>query len=117
MEDLTAAIEALQRARETKSAELDAICQALAALGVRPARETPVRTHAEFEHLGIVAATKRYLSEEGAPRTTREIANALDARGVRTKSKNFAATVYATLDKADEFERNDGKWELRAAIA
>ena len=113
MEDLAEAIEALQRARETKLAELKAIERALEALGVTTGSGPP-DAEAEFEHLGIVSATKRYLSEEDGPRTTREIANALQTRGLKTKSKNFVATVYATLDKASNIRRtNDGRWELR----
>jgi hypothetical protein len=111
VEGLKAAIEALQRARETKLAELQAIERALEALGMPPVNRKPDRSGAEFEDLGIVTATKRYLSEVG-PRTTREIAKALEARGVRTKSKNFVATVYATLANATSFRRTDEKWEL-----
>ena len=111
MEDLKAAIEALQRARDTKLAELQAIERALEALGMPPVSRTPGRSGAEFEDLGIVSATKRYLSEVG-PRDTREIAETLQVRGVKTKSKNFVATVYATLTNSTSFRRTDGKWEL-----
>jgi hypothetical protein len=113
MEDVQAAIEALQRARETKLAELDAIDRALAALGAPVSGSVERQVGRDFEHLGIVEATKRYLSEKGEPRTTREIAEALLARGVQTKSKKYVATVYATLDNAKkDFRRKDGKWEL-----
>ena len=67
----------------------------------------------DFEDLGITAAARRYLREEREPRTTREIANALIDRGLKTTSKNWIATVYATLRNGKMFERTkDGKWEL-----
>jgi hypothetical protein len=114
MEDLKAAIEALQRARETKHAELMAIEQALEALsapieGGRPLRQTTK----DFEDLGITAAARRYLREKREPRTTRESADALVAGGLKTNSKNWIATVYATLRNGRMFKRtNDDKWEL-----
>jgi hypothetical protein len=113
MEDLQAAIEALQRARESKLAELRAIEQALESLGA-PIQGVQGRTATkDFEDLGIIAATKRYLKEQGAPRTTREIADALVERGAKSRSKNPIATVYATLHNSMAFKRTeDGAWML-----
>jgi hypothetical protein len=110
MEDLQAAIEALQRARESKLAELRAIEQALESLGAPIQGRTATK---DFEDLGIIAATKRYLKEQGVPRTTREIADVLAERGAKTRSKNPIATVYATLHNSTAFRRTeDGAWML-----
>jgi hypothetical protein len=116
MEDLQAAIEALQRAREAKAAELQAIDHALEALrgsassGPKPVEDR--QTIKKFKHMGIVAAARRYLAEQGEPRTTREIADALTDGGVETHSKNYIATVYATLNNTAHFERKGGQWHL-----
>jgi hypothetical protein len=121
LEDLKTAVEALQRAREAKLAELQAIDQALAALGVGTQDRTlPELGNKDFEDLGITAATKRYLRQVGEPRTTREIADALDKRGVKTRSKknHYIATVYATLRNSKAFKRTQDKekWELREPL-
>jgi hypothetical protein len=117
MEDINTAIEALQRAREAKLAELRTIDQALAALEALGG--SPNRPGAnDFDDLGITAAAKRYLKEVGEPRTTREIADALLGRGVKTRSKNHIATVYATLHNSATFKRtNDGTWALAEPAA
>jgi hypothetical protein len=114
MEEIRAAVEALQRAREAKLAELRAIDQALAALGATASSNQHRRGSQDFEDLGITAAARRYLKEVGEPRTTREIADALGERGVKTRSKNYIATVYATLHNSAAFKRtSDGTWELQ----
>jgi hypothetical protein len=114
MEDLKAAIDALQRAREAKLAELRAIDQALVALGVPAVSGLLSRPRSkQFEDLGITIAAKRYLAEVGEPRTTREIADALRERGVRTKSQKYIPTVYATLHNSSAFKRTeDNRWAL-----
>jgi hypothetical protein len=113
MDTVKAAIEALQRARETKLQELQAIEQALGALGVLPGGAQPLKGRQDFADLGITTATKRYLGEVGKARTTREIADALRERGVRTRSKKYLASVYATLHNSPAFERTeDGRWQL-----
>ncbi len=61
--------------------------------------------------MGLGEAAKEIVKEIG-PRGTREIAHALLARGVRTNSKNFVATVYTTLKSSPDFIRNGGTWEL-----
>jgi hypothetical protein len=111
--DLNTAIEALQRARDAKLTELHAIEQALEALRAPMEGRFPLdqRTK-DFEDLGITAAARRYLREQRAPRTTREIANALIAGGLKTNSKNWIATVYATLRNGKMFKRTKDKWEL-----
>ena len=118
MEELHTAIEALNRAREAKLAELQSIEQALAVLGVSLAGGPKGRPATrDFEDLGITTATKRYLAEVREPRSTRDIADALRDRGVQTRSKNYIATVYATLRNSSAFQRTkDGTWELRKAV-
>lgn len=115
MEELKAAIEALERARHAKLAELQAIEQALEALRAPKEGRSQLRPRIrDFEDLGITAAARRYLREEREPRTTREIANALVAGGLKTTSKNWIATVYATLRNGRMFRRtSDDKWELK----
>ena len=67
----------------------------------------------EFEDLGVTGAAKRFLREMGEPQDTRSIADALLNRGLRTNSKNFIATVYATLNNGRMFKRTkDGRWKL-----
>ena len=114
MEELDRAIEALRRAREAKLAELQAIEQALEALKAPIESGRPLRERTkDFEDLGVTAAARRYLREEREPRTTREIADALIAGGLKTNSKNFIATVYATLNNGTMFKRTtDGRWGL-----
>ena len=122
MEELQAAIEALKRARDAKRAELESIEQALEkleTLGTRGDGGTPRGQSAkDFEDLGITAAAKRYLRQENRPRTTREILEALEARGLKTRSKNRIATVYATLHNSKAFKRDDdGGWVLTESMA
>ena len=116
MEELQTAIEALERARDAKLAELRAIEQALEALRAPREGGSQLRPRIkDFEDLGITAAARRYLREEREPRTTRQIADALIARGLKTTSKNWIATMYATLRNSSAFERTkDEKWGLRA---
>jgi hypothetical protein len=118
VKDLKAAIEALQRARKAKQEELRAIEQALQSLGVSVTGATQgVNVRQDFRDLGIIAATKRYLREAGEARTTREIADALRDRGVKTQSKKYLATVYATLHNSTAFKRtDDDRWELTSPM-
>jgi hypothetical protein len=119
MEPLQEAIEALQRARNAKLAEVRAIDQALAALGAPMTSETQGRMgNRDFEDMGITTATKRFLAQVGGPRTTREIADALRERGVKTRSKKYTASVYATLHNSSAFKRTeDNRWELADSSA
>ena len=114
MDTVKTAIDALVHARQTKLQELQAIEQALQSLGVNVARGPhPLKGRKDFEDLGITIATKRYLGEVGEPRTTREIADALREGGVKTRSKKYIASVYATLHNSRAFKRTeDGRWRL-----
>ena len=49
-------------------------------------------------------------------RVPRDIADAIRDRGVRTLSRNYTATVYATLANAkSKFVRREGLWCLKSA--
>lgn len=71
----------------------------------------------DYAGLGITEAAKRWLLEVGAERTTNEIAEAILARGLITKSKNFIPAVYATLRNSKEFVRKADKWDLKKRLA
>ena len=109
---LSEAIRALERAREAKLSELRAIEEAIAKLTGDGGGQPPGR---EYAGLGIVESARRYLREIGQPRSTRDIVDALLARGWASKSRNQIATVYATLANAKSvFERTpEGTWALR----
>lgn len=111
MTEIDLAISSLQRAIEARRTELTGMEQALAMMqGSTGHTATPHTT--EYEGLGITEATKRYLTEMGSPRETRDIADAIRQRGLTTQSRNFVATVYATLSNSSSFTRKDGLWTL-----
>lgn len=67
----------------------------------------------DYQDLGVTAAAKKFLRETGEPQDTRAIADALLSRGLRTHSRNFVATVYATLNNGKMFKRTkDNRWQL-----
>ena len=114
MEAVKNAIEELEKQKQAKLLEIEAIDKVLtelsnAILVISPS-ELP-RTR-EYADLGIVEATVRWLKEVGEPRNTREIADALLSRGLTTKSGNFIATLYATLANSKKLVRNEGLWSL-----
>lgn len=67
----------------------------------------------DYAGLGIVEAAKRWLTEVGKSMPTGDIARELLARGVKTKSKRYVPTVYATLAKSEDFVRDGDVWDLR----
>lgn len=68
----------------------------------------------DMKHLGIVDGTQRLFEERrGAALATRDIADALKARGVQTKAKNWTPTVYATLANSPLFARQGDKWVMK----
>jgi uncharacterized membrane-anchored protein len=110
----------LEAAREEAAKEVSAAMAKLAQID-RALNElkTPVLAttagmrRQDFISLGITEAAKRFLLESG-PKTTKEIAGELLARGVRTKSKRYVPTVYATLKNASAvFERKGSQWALK----
>jgi len=109
-----AAIEMLEQALAQKENEVLALRQALAVLkgdSINAIAIAGLPRTRDFEHFGIVEATGKLLAEIG-PADTRNIADKLQDRGIRTRSKNFVATVYATLDNSPQFKRKNGLWEL-----
>ncbi len=72
-------------------------------------------THTKpYEGLGIADAAIRFIREKGSPQGTRAIADALLARGLTTKSNNYTATVYSTLDNSKRLTRTpDGLWDVK----
>lgn len=79
--------------------------------------EGPLPSAQDFRGLGIVDAAKRFISEAGEGKSTKEIADELLKRGMETSSKKWTATVYATLDNSPELVRTGtgrkGKWTLK----
>lgn len=112
MEDqLHTAIIALESAIQTREVELERMKKSLEHLrGSTPTYASAPKT-LEWKDLGITEAAYRWLLEVGEPRATREIAEAIRDRGVQTTSRNYTATVYATLTNArTKFIRQDGLW-------
>jgi hypothetical protein len=110
----TEMIDQLQAEVMRKRQELTQLEQALALLKGEALLVTPsgaMLPKSDFSGLRITEAAKRFIAEMGAPQDTAAIADALTKRGLETKSKNFTATVYATLDNSSAFKRVDGKWQ------
>lgn len=80
-------------------------------LVVEPSEVGPLSR--EFEGLSIGDATRRWLTEVGEGKTTREIAETLLSRGMTTRSDNYVATVYSILVKDPQLVRKNGLWDLR----
>jgi hypothetical protein len=59
----------------------------------------PVEVSGPYAGCGFYEAAAAYLSAEGASRTAREIAEALQAGGYETRAKNFTATVRTMLHR------------------
>jgi len=116
--DIERAEAALIEAIEARERELANLKQALVIVrsnATAPNAITPVSS--EFAGLGITAGARRLL-DDGGELTTRQIAERLLAGGIRTRSKNFIATVHATLRNASkQFQsRHQGRelaWSLR----
>lgn len=73
----------------------------------------------DYAGLGIVEAAKRWLTEVGGERSTREIWDEIHTRGVNSKSEDPIPTVYATLSNSSDFKRRgsgrEGRWMLKEA--
>ena len=113
MADVTM-IEMMERELTRKRGEVLALEQALSVLkgdNIDAVAIANLPKTRQFEPFGIVESTVKLLQEYG-PSDTRTIADKLQDGGIRTRSKNFVATVYATLDNSPRFNRKDGLWEL-----
>ena len=111
-EKVAHALHLLEQAEQRTLAELAGL--RLAILQLREPLQVPAAPHrGPYSGLGIVDATTRWLTAVGEPRTTREIADALQDGGLDTKSKKFVATVYATLKNSPKVRRTgNGAWAL-----
>jgi hypothetical protein len=112
--DLQAALTSLERAKSTKLAEVEEIEKAIQQLNglILVVAPGTMPKNREFQGMGITEATLRFLDEVGTPQDTRSIADALTDRGLQTRSKNFLATVYATLKNSKKVRRSGEYWEL-----
>jgi hypothetical protein len=116
-DNIQQAIDALERAVQEKRDELLRLEKALAALQQSTGQQARPRS-AEYADIGITEAARRYLQEVGEPRATRDIADAIRQRGLATASRNFIATVYATLaNSRQQFARHEGLWTLASGAA
>jgi hypothetical protein len=114
---VTAALrEAEGRLAELKKVEreVEGLRIAIAAMqGNAIPRPTDSTKRTDYQDLGVTAAAKAFLRERGEPLDTSTIATALLNRGLKTHSKNFIATVYATLRNGPNFRRTaDQRWQL-----
>ena len=111
---LHTAIEALERAIQSREIELTMMKRSLQALqGTAPDFQARPKS-VEWAELGITEAAINFLGAVEGPKSTREIADAIRDRGVQTSSRNYTATVYATLANAkSKFVRKDGLWSLK----
>lgn len=120
-----ATINALKQELDEKRRKLEearretlALEQALALLSgdvMLLAAEDSVLPRNDFRGLSIVDAATRLMEEFGRPLETGVIAKELKKRGLESSSKNWIATVYATLDNSPQVERvgtgRNGKWQ------
>lgn len=113
VDHVNVAIEAMERAIQDKRVELEQLERNLAGLRAsKPDYHAPPKT-TEWTGMSITDATIKFLLEMVVPQETRDIANALRDRGVRTSSRNFTATVYSTLaNNRGKFERKEGLWSV-----
>lgn len=112
---LQKAISELDRAIRFREVELEAMRKTRAQLAGQTDKPVEPLSN-EWEGMGITEASFKFLTEVGEPRGTREIADAIRSRGVRTTSHNYTATVYATLANAkSKFDRKDGLWTVKHA--
>jgi hypothetical protein len=114
--DTQQTVEQLKGALATKEREAEALRAAIAVLSgemVQQVMSTAGR-RLDYQDLGVTAAAKKFLREMlPEPQDTRAIADALLNRGLQTNSKNFIATVYATLNNGKMFRRTkDNRWAL-----
>lgn len=111
----TVLIEMMEKELERKREEVVALEQSLSVLKGDKITHRDLQLlpkSREFEHTGITEATKQLLREKG-PMSTRDLADTMLDRGIKTRSKNYVATVYATLENSSAFKRTkDGNWEL-----
>jgi hypothetical protein len=103
---------------EKVRSEVEGLRIAIAVMQGEPVPQLATKSSSEYEDLGVTAAARKFLRESTEPQDTRTIADALIARGLKTGSKNWIATVYATLRNGKMFRRTkDGRWALEDGTA
>jgi hypothetical protein len=108
-------VEQLKMALAEKEREAEALRTAIQVLSGEAIQRvmSTAGQRTDYQDLGVTAAAKRFLREMPEPQDTRAIADALLKRGLTTSSRNFVATVYATLNNGKMFKRTkDNRWEL-----
>ncbi len=103
----------LQSRRSALAAELERIDTALAGLASLDGEQSADQP-GSWTSLGIVAAARRLLRERGEPMSSRELADEMRRRGVRTASKRLVTAVYVVLRGSPHFEFDKAleKWRL-----
>jgi hypothetical protein len=69
---------------------------------IDPVDSKSVQRRGRFDGLSILTATRDLLAEAKEPRTAVEIAQLLVSGGYQAKSRNFANTVAAVLNRCDK---------------
>lgn len=116
--NLQQSLESLERALKVKEAEAEEIKKAMETikgliLVVAPGTLPKAQ---EYAGLGGLEAARRFLREVGEPKTTREILDAITARGWTTTAKDPLPSLYATLRNAKkDLERQGDMWMLKEA--
>lgn len=113
MDDVQELINQMSQQRDAKLAEAAQFDNAIRALQTKIIIADRAPIAQDFTGLGIVEAAKRWLSEVGEAKSTREIADAIRQRGLTTRSKDFIPTVYATLRNSKDFKRDGDSWLLK----
>jgi hypothetical protein len=117
LQSAIAALRAVHAKRLEEAANIEAAIRQLEAQTEgapvwTPGEVVPTTTLSRaYESLGPLDAAVRLYQELGRPLTTRELADGLLARGVKTSSRNFTASIYATLTNSKQWKRNEqGQW-------
>lgn len=115
-DEMAAAAQLLRAKKAAKQQEIDAIDRAILQIEqvMAMVEPTSVPTSTEYAGLSIGEAAVKWLEEAGRPAATREIAEALISRGIRTTSKNFSMTVYTIIRETPRILRlGQGLWGLK----
>lgn len=115
IESTIAAREAQAQVVAQETQKLQSLDQALNYLQGRILITDNLPRRQDFEGLSLVEAARRWLAEVGEAKTTKEIADEILARGVKTTSRRFVPNVYASLNNSEKFVRRKDKWQLKEA--
>jgi hypothetical protein len=104
MDSVDEVLAGLKARREELARELARVEKAIQALEGSldgSTEESRAAAKRPYAYLTLYEATAQYLAKENAPRTTRQIADALRAGGFRTRSRRFTSTVSTMLGRQD----------------